>query len=242
MNAEEMMVCMGNRADPPLISSGVSMQLPFTVEQFYEVFRAYNETLWPTQVFLFVLALAAVGLAAFPRRGTDIAVSAILAFFWAWLGLAYHLAFFASINPLAYVFSAVSVAGAAVFLWHGVVRRRLKFRLARCARTAVGLSLVIFALGIYPAWTWYAGHHYPASPTFGLPCPTTIFTVGMLAFLVAPYPRSLFAAPFLWCLVGSQAAFLLGATQDLGLLVAAIVAAVLIVRSRLPDSQVAAPS
>lgn len=214
------------------------MQLPFTVAQFYDVFRAYNETLWPAQVFLFALALATIGLAAFPRYGTDIAISAILSFFWGWLGLAYHLAFFASINPLAYVFSIVSVAGAAIFLWHGVVRRRLKFRLNRSIRTAVGLSLVIFALGIYPAWTWYAGHHYPAAPTFGLPCPTTIFTVGMLAFLAAPYPRSLFVAPFLWSLVGSQAAFLLGVTQDFGLLVATVVATVLIVRSRRPDSQV----
>jgi hypothetical protein len=206
------------------------MQLPFTVDQFYGVFRAYNEALWPAQVFL--LALAAFGLVAFPHRWSGVGVSAILAFLWGWLGLAYHLAFFASINPLAYVFSAVSVAGAVVFLWVGVVRRRLEFRLVRSARTVTGFSLVFFALGIYPAWSLYAGRHFPSIPTFGLPCPTTIFTLGLLAFLVAPFPRSPFVVPILWCLVGSQAAFLLGVTQDFGLFVAAAVSAVVIARSR----------
>ena len=206
------------------------MKLPFTIDQFFGVFRAYNETVWPAQVLLLVLALAALGCVAFPRHWSGPVVSAILALLWAWLGLAYHLAFFASINPLAYVFAAVSVAGALVFVWQGVVRRRLEFRLARSARTAIGLGLVFFALVVYPAWSVYAGHRYPAMPTFGLPCPTTLFTLGLLALLVAPYPRGPLMVPVLWCLVGAQAAFLLGVPQDLSLLVAAVVGGVLIAR------------
>lgn len=31
-------------------------------------------------------------------------------------------------------------------------------------------------------------------PTFGLPCPTTLFTIGLLAFVVSPYPRSTLVA------------------------------------------------
>ena len=207
------------------------MNLPFTVEQFFGVFRAYNEALWPAQVLLLALALAAIGLVAFPRRWSGVGVSAILVFLWGWLGLAYHLAFFTAINPLAYVFSAVSVAGAVVFAWHGIVRRTLEFRLSRSARTAVGGCLVLFALVVYPALSVYTGHRYPATPTFGLPCPTTIFTIGLLAFLVPPYPRSVLLVPVLWSLVGSQAAFLLGVPQDLGLLIAAAVGVFLMVRS-----------
>src|SRR5689334_6714460 len=153
------------------------MILPFTPEQFFAVFRAYNEAMWPAQVFLLALALVAIGLIAVPQVWSGIAVSAILAFLWAWLGLAYHLAFFASINPLAYVFAAGSVAGALVFLWQGVVRRRLEFRFTHTARTFAGISLVLFALIAYPAWSVWAGHRYPAMPTFGLPCPTTLFTI-----------------------------------------------------------------
>lgn len=210
------------------------MQLPFTAEQFYAVFGEYNTTLWPAQVFLLVLAAVAVVLVVVPRRRSGVGVSAILAFLWAWLGLAYHLVFFTSISPPAYGFAAVSVAGALVFLWQGVVRRRLEFRWVGGARGTIGLMLVAFALGVYPAWSYLAEHHYPETPTFGLPCPTTIFTLGLLAFMVRPYPRSPLVAPVLWSFVGAQAAFLLAVPQDLGLAVAGVVGIVLIARSRAP--------
>ncbi|HWR87218.1 MAG TPA: DUF6064 family protein [Acidiferrobacterales bacterium] len=214
------------------------MALPFTSEQFFGVFATYNDAVWPAQLFLLALAVLALAFVAFPRTWSGWAVSAILAFLWAWLALAYHLAFFASVNPLAYVFAAVSAAGALVFVWQGVVKRKLHFQFARSARVAVGAALVVFALFIYPAWSIYSGHGYPAMPTFGLPCPTTLFTIGLLAFLVSPYPRSSLVVPVLWCLVGAQAAFLLGVWQDLGLLVAAAVGAVLIARSWVPAARV----
>ena len=207
------------------------MVLPFTVEQFFGVFRAYNETVWPAQWVLGALALVALYLATRPSSWSHQAISAILGVLWLWLGLAYHLAFFASINPLAYAFAAVSVAGGLAFLWFGVVRRRLRFQFSPRGRGLVGLLLVAFALVLYPAWAVLAGHSYPEFPTFGLPCPTTIFTIGMLAFLVPPYPRAALVAPVLWCLVGAQAAFLLGVPQDLGLVVAAAAGIFLLMRA-----------
>jgi len=206
------------------------MQLPFTTDQFYGVFRDYNQSVWPAQVLLLALALAALALAAAPRRWSGAAIAAILGVLWLWMALAYHLAFFVAINPLAYAFAAVTLAGGLVFLWQGVVKRRLAFRLALTARGAAGAALVLFALAVYPVWSAYAGHRYPALPTFGLPCPTTIFTIGMLAWLVPPYPRSSLIAPVLWSMVGAQAAFLLGVPQDLGLLAAAVVGAMLMAR------------
>lgn len=65
---------------------------------------------------------------------------------------------------------------------------------------------------------------YPEMPTFGLPCPTTIFTIGLLCFAVWPLPRSPLIVPLLWCLVGAQAAFLLGVKPDLGLIPTGLVA------------------
>lgn len=213
------------------------MVLPFTAEQFFDVFRAYNQAVWPAQVFLLVLAVAALVIVAVQRPWSDRAVSAILALLWAWIAVAYHLAFFASINPLAYAFAAVSAAGAGLFAWQGVARRRLQFRFRRSARVAGGAALVVFAFVVYPAWSVFAGHHYPAMPTFGLPCPTTLFTIGTLALLVPPYPRSALVVPVLWCLVGAQAAFLLGVPQDLGLLVAAAFGAFLIARASSPAAR-----
>jgi hypothetical protein len=216
------------------------VRLPFSPEQFFAVFRDYNEAVWPAQILLTALAVVAVTLVAFPRSGSDRVVSGILAFLWLWLAVAYHLAFFAAINPLAYVFAALSAAGGVVFAWQGLVRRVLRFQLVRSVRGAVGVALVAFALLVYPAWSVSSGHAYPSMPTFGLPCPTALFTIGVLAFLVPPYPRSPVVAPVLWCLVGAQAAFLLGVWQDLALLPAAAAGVGLVVeplwrRSRKPS-------
>lgn len=117
----------------------------------------------------------------------------------------------------------------AVFLFAGVIKGQLKFSSDNLSHHILGAALVAFALVIYPILAELLGHGYPAMPTFGLPCPTTIFTIGVLCFLTTPFPRYILVAPILWSAVGSQAAFLLGVYQDLGLLVAGIVAAYLVV-------------
>jgi hypothetical protein len=204
------------------------MQLPFTIEQFYGVFRDYNTAVWPAQWFLAALTLVAVVAMLRPRPWSGVAVSAILALLWTWIALAYHLAFFARISPAAYAFSAVSMVGAAVFIWQGVVQRKLAFGWVPGPKSVVGVVLIVFALVVYPVWAAYAGHPYPATATFGLPCPTTIFTIGVLCFAVPPTPRSPLIVPFLWCLVGAQAAFLLDLQPDLGLIAAGAVSVALL--------------
>ena len=200
------------------------MQLPFTVEQFFGVFRMYNNAVWPAQVLLLVLAALAVIFIALRRPWSGVAVSAILAVLWIWLGAAYHLAFFARINPVAYGFGALSIVGGLMFAWHGVIRRRLEFSFAKNLRAGIGIALLAFALLAYPIWATLAGHGYPELPTFGLPCPTTIFTIGVLALASGTSLRAVFTVPILWSLVGSQAAFLLDVKPDLGLLVAGVAA------------------
>lgn len=208
------------------------MTIPFSVEQFYGVFTAYNNAVWPLQLPLLLLGLLAIVLVIRQRSYSGAAVSAILTVLWVWQALAYHLAFFTVINPLAYVFAAVFMAGAAAFFWQGVSRRRLNFKLTPGWRKWAGLSLIFFALAGYPAWTYLAGHRYPAFPTFGLPCPSTLFTIGLLAFLVKPYPRSVLVVPVLWCFVGSQAGFVFDVPADLGLIVAGVFGIGLLIRSK----------
>lgn len=207
------------------------MALPFRVEQFYGVFRDYNAAVWPLQWILVALALSAMVAVLRPRPGSSVAVSAILGLLWAWIALAYHLAFFSRISPAAYGFAAVSAAGAGVFVWQGVVRRRLTFRWAPGPKAAAGATLIAFALVVYPIWSAYAGHPYPTMPTFGLPCPTTIFTIGLLCFAEPPTPRTTLIVPVLWCGIGAQAAFLLGVPPDLGLIAAGLVGVALLLRS-----------
>ena len=190
------------------------------------------------QLPLLALGVLAVVLLVMQRSYASVGISAILTVLWVWQALAYHLAFFTVINPLAYMFAAVFLAGAAVFGWQGVTHSRLVFKPTSGWRALVGWGLMIFAGFIYPAWTYLAGHRYPAFPTFGLPCPTTLFTIGLLAFLVKPYPRSVFVVPVLWCFLGSQAAFLFDVQADLGLVVAGVLGLIFIAQSKnLPTSR-----
>lgn len=208
------------------------MKLPFTPEQFFEVFRQYNEAVWPAQIALNLVALTAIGLLIWRRPQSDRALSGILALLWAWTGIAYQLIFFTAINPAAFAFAAIFLAGSVAFLWAGVIKGQLAFASSRAPHRILGGALIVFALVVYPALAELLGHGYPAMPTFGLPCPTTIFTIGVLCFLAAPFPRYILAAPVLWSAVGSQAAFLLGIYQDIGLLVAGIIAVYLIAAAR----------
>ena len=40
-----------------------------------------------------------------------------------------------------------------------------------------------------------SGHRYPHMPTFGLPYPTVIFTLGLTLWLVRPFPRAMLVIP-----------------------------------------------
>ena len=80
-----------------------------------------------------------------------------------------------------------------------------------------------FALVVYPAIGYGLGHRYPAMPTFGVPCPTTIFTLGLLLFADRP-PWLVYVVPLLWSAVGSLAALRLGVYEDLALLAGGFVA------------------
>lgn len=218
------------------------MQLPFTAEQFFAIFRLYNSSVWPAQVFLVLLAVLALVFIALRRSWSSVAVSTILALLWVWLGAAYHLAFFARINPMAYGFGTLSIIGGLLFAWHGVVQRRIEFAFDKSIRTGFGIALLGFALVAYPVWSTVAGHGYPELPTFGLPCPTTIFTIGVLALASGKGLRAVLAVPILWSLVGSQAAFLLDVTPDFGLLVAGAAAVVLfLLPTRIQQTSLTSP-
>jgi hypothetical protein len=193
------------------------MDMPFTRAQFFEAFAAYNEAIWPLQLVLNVVAVAmGVYLIRRPQRAGR-TISLGLALLWLWLATGYHLAFFWAINPAAPVFAAVSLAAAAAFVWLGVYRSSLRFHAGLNAGKIAGLCMMAFSLAVYPVLGALLGDRYPAAPTFGLPCPTTIFTFGVLLMAARPVPGMLVIFPLAWAVIGSFAAFLLDVTQDLAL-------------------------
>lgn len=206
------------------------MALPFTTEQFFHVFERYNTVIWPVQLVAYGLGAGAVALCLFRSRYTDMTVSGVLAFLWLWIGLTYHLVFFAQIHPAARLFGLLFIVQGALFQWEGVLRRRLSFHVRPDALGALGGLLILYAMALYPLIGHLTGHGYPRSPSFGVtPCSTTIFTFGLLLWRQGRVPRYLFVIPLAWALVGSYVALELGIYEDLGLPVAALIAVPLIV-------------
>ena len=200
------------------------MQLPFTKEQFFDLFAAYNVGLWPALIALWIVSVLVSVLLLSSRRPPDRWISALLAVHWAWSALAYHVGFFTRINEAAWVFAALFLVQAVLFFWWGVIQGRLSFVPRRNAWAPMAWALVTYSL-VYPAIN--AAQHFSVSriPTFGVPCPTTIFTAGML-MLAAPRSWRLSIVPVIWSLIGGSAAFLLGVRADYGLPIAGIALAI----------------
>jgi hypothetical protein len=61
--------------------------IPFTVDQFIEVFERYNLAVWPAQLFLYALGILAICLALQRKVDGGRIVSVILSLFWIWMGV-----------------------------------------------------------------------------------------------------------------------------------------------------------
>jgi hypothetical protein len=213
------------------------MRLPFSLEEFLSIFEVYNRSIWPMQIVLYLLALIAVIFAVKKTTSSNKTISGILAFLWLWTGLVYHLSYFTSINKAAYVFGVLCIAQGLIFIYTGVFRSSLSFQFQPDVKGIIGSIFILYALVIYPLLGYLLGHVYPASPTFGAPCPTTIFTFGLLLLTDKAFPKYVLAIPLLWSIVGFTAALSLTIREDIGLLIAGLLGTLLIfLRRNRPSS------
>ena len=205
------------------------MRIPFTVEQFFDIFGTYNTAIWPAQVLAYGLGIVALALAFRESQLSTRIISGILALFWTWMGIFYHIVHFSVINPAAWIFGIAFVLQGLLFLLVGTIFRRPAFRFTLKPLPIVGACFILYATVIYPLLGIGFGHSYPRSPMFGVaPCPTTIFTFGVLLWASKPVPAYLLVIPLLWSIVGMSAAVNLRVPQDYGLVVAGVLGTVLI--------------
>ena len=205
------------------------MKTPFTIEQFLDIFKNYNQAVFPMQIVFYMVAVFMIYLSIKPTTNSNKIISGLLAFLWFWMGVVYHLFFFTPINMAAYLFGAMFIFQGILFLAYGVFQNILLFRFNFDLYGIMGSILILFALIIYPVLGYLFGHVYPSSPTFGLPCPTTIFTFGLLLFCKNRCPITILLVPFLWSIIGFSAAFNFGIIEDSVLLVAGLITFVMLV-------------
>jgi hypothetical protein len=161
-----------------------------------------------------VLALLVVGLAVHSSKWSDRAITLIISAMWVWMAVVYHWLFFLPINDAALLFGAAFMLEGLLLLFNGLKRNPLRFTADLDVYGIMGLALVVYALVLYPLLGVAFGHRYPAQPTFGLPCPTTIFTIGILLWAKPKIPWSVLVIPVLWSLVGLGAVWSFGVVED----------------------------
>jgi hypothetical protein len=191
------------------------VELPFTRDEFLDLFADYNLALWPAVAALWVASVLICAGLLLLRRPLHRWVSGLLVVHWAWAALAYHLAFFTRINPAAWLFAVMFLVQAGLFGWFGIIRNHLSFTPRRTTWSPIAWVLVAYSL-VYPALNALQHDGFLSSPTFGLPCPTTILTGGLL-LLAAPRAWTLAIVPVLWSVIGGSAAVLLGVSADYAL-------------------------
>jgi hypothetical protein len=195
--------------------------LPFTRQQFFEVFAAYNAATFPAAILAYPLAVLALVAAWRGRAGSGRTVGLVLALMWGWVGIVYQGIYFSQINPAARIFAAAFVLQALLFAAHAIAGRGLEFGPRSRLRAVAGASMIVYAMLIYPLIGLAVGERYPAMPLFGVaPCPLLIFTFGLMVW--ASRARWwLWIVPILWSVVGGSAFIALSIPQDWALPVSA---------------------
>lgn len=203
--------------------------LPFSHDAFVDVFRLYNQAIWPAQVVAYGLALLALASLLRPGPSADRFALGLLAGMWLWTGILYHGLFFSAINGAAIAFGLGFVLQGGLFAWAALRPNAFAFKIGKTGASLVGLAFIIYAMLVYPLVGASAGQTYPGVPVFGVaPCPVVIFTFGMLLLAKRRVPVGLLVIPGLWSLIGGSAAFLLAVPQDWPLLFSGMVAISLI--------------
>jgi hypothetical protein len=190
--------------------------IPFSEDDFLNVFAAYNSALWPAVLVLWIATSGIVLRWWIYDRG-DRSIHALLAVHWAWSGIVYHWIFFRSINAGAVLFGSLFVVQALIFAWLAY-RKRGHYNAGWSFRGFLSGCLLVYAF-LYPVLGLLSGLEYPRLPLYAVPCPTTLFTAGML-LASSGLPRKAYILPAIWSAIGGSAALLLGIHADFVLLVA----------------------
>ena len=209
------------------------MNPPFSIEEFFSVFEAYNSAIFPLQFFIIAIGLIATFLLQSESRFKNPLIAGFLAFLWFWIGIVYHLFHFTVINKAAYGFGALFILQGVFFVIE-MSRQRLHFYFPKGIWGYLGYFFIWFGLILYPLISYFAEVSWLKTISLGLPCPTTILTFGFLMLTNPKIPKYLLIVPSIWAVIGTGAATNFGIYQDYVMLLSAIVANIYLLRRKRP--------
>lgn len=185
--------------------------LPFSADVLASLLARYNSTLWPAPLVALVLLTAVLGLALQRAEAAGRIAALTLAAGWAWTGIAFHAATFASLNFAAPIYAVLFVVQAVLLVWTGAVRDAMPLARPQGPAEAAGLGLAVIALAGWPLLALGARQGLAAAEVAGVaPDPTALFTLGVLLLVRGRTPWHLAALPIAWSFAGGVTAWALG--------------------------------
>lgn len=199
---------------PDWLTYRLSDFLLFSPRTYYRMFELYHAQIWPIHLMVLGSMAAIAVLLRRQEEWRDRAITGVLAVWWAWVAIAFHLQRYATINWAARYFAALFTIQALLLVWYGVVHGRLHFRLSREPAVYMAVGLIIFALVLEPSAGRIAGRAWRQVEIFGLtPDPTAIGTLAFLALSTPRTPHTLVIIPAAWCAIGGATLRALGSGE-----------------------------
>jgi hypothetical protein len=204
------------------------MNISLTLEQMLSVFKAYNTATWPVQVIACMLGITAVFLTTKQLKNSNRIISAILSFIWLWTGIAFCIFYWAPVFTPSYAYAVLYIIQGIIF-FAGIFKPKLSFRFEGSIYSIIGTIFVAYSLIGYLLVGYFLNHIYPQSVSIVLaPCPTVVFTFGMLLMTDKKVPKYILLIPLLWSVCGIIPVHL-GVLEDIGLIIAGVAGTILII-------------
>ncbi len=214
----------------------------FTIDDFMSVLESYNLAIWPMQIIGYVLVILALFFTFKSTKYSQKMVLGILSVLWLFNGIVFSLLYWAPSHLFGYVFGVCCILQGLIFLY-GLIKSDLTISFTGLTNYSwIGIIFVFYAMVGYQVFGYFLGHIYPQFFTVGLvPCPTTIFTFGIFLIISKPIPKKYYVIPFIIALGGFLAAYK-GIYEDIGLIIAGLLATFLLIRRNKQVSRAETPT
>jgi hypothetical protein len=194
-----------------------------TLERFLDYTSKYNLDLYPAQYLMLGLGLIAILTVFFRTKHSSRFISAILAFFYGWIGIQFYMVYFKEFMPFPFVFGILFVVQSLIFIFEGTIRNRISFQFKADLYGLTGALLIFYGILGYQALEYLLGRGYPEILSFGMfPCPTVIFSLGILLWTGKKFPAYILVYPLIHAFSGFIPAFIIGIIEDIGLIISGL--------------------
>lgn len=199
--------------------------MPYTLnnDQFFRLIAQYNQSIYPLQIFLFILGLLAFVFIHLKQSKKNTYTSIILCILWLFSGIFYFLMYLPEYSQMGYFYGSLFILQGLFFFYEASFRNNLSFGFQKSAKDITAYIIILTGLFAYPLVGIVSGHNILEIMTLGQPGPTAIFTLGFLMLGTKRNPLYLVLIPSLWGLVGFTLSLSAGVYVDGLTLISAII-------------------